>query len=124
MSDIPSLSKRGNYDCTLQFPNKRANHPRQSVVNKKNDEVELRVSGILQTPHILPLRLTNLLILHHLAVINNYSPAIGAKVAELTYRVQLRLSPSGASALYLCCLFSYPQLLLLSKPSPLLEIVR
>ena len=72
ISDFSLLSKRRDQDRTLSV----------SVV-KKNDEAEPWVSGILQTPHILPLRLTNLLTLHHLAVINIYSPATGAEVAEL-----------------------------------------
>ena len=56
------------------------------------------MSGILQTPHILPLRLTTLFILHHHAVINNYSPANGAKVAELA---------AGSDAPNRTCTFSF-----------------
>ena len=83
ISDFSLLSKRGEQDRTLPFPDKKESHPRQSVVNKKNDEAEPWVSDILQTPHILPLRLTTLFILHHHAVIINYSPVNAAKVAEL-----------------------------------------
>ena len=83
ISDFPSLSKRGEHDSTLLFPDKRANHPRQSVVNKKSDKVELRVSGILQTPHNLLLILMTLFILHQRAFINNDSPVSGGNVAEL-----------------------------------------
>ena len=53
MSDIPSLFKKGEHGGTLQFPNKKANQLRQSIPNKKSDKVELKVSGIFQTPHNL-----------------------------------------------------------------------
>ena len=52
-------------------------------MNKKSDKVELKVSGIFQTPHNLLLILTTLFIPLHRAFINNDSPVSGGNVAEL-----------------------------------------
>ena len=38
ISDFSLLLKRGEQDRTLPFPDKKESHPRQSIVNKKNDD--------------------------------------------------------------------------------------